>query len=140
MTRHVLVEINLDIKQASSATCRTLARSTPSPEYLRTGVPVCLNTDDRGMDLNLTDEYFTAVTQFHLSWGEILAMGRDSLARSFVQPEAKARTPILISNAKIADFEERYGTPTADSALASLAVVRPVAYGYARRTWDLGFN
>jgi adenosine deaminase CECR1 len=28
------------------------------PEFLRTGIPVCLNTDDRGTwDTNLTNEY-----------------------------------------------------------------------------------
>lgn len=32
-------------------------------EYLRFGIPVCLNTDDSGVwDSNLTDEYFTALT------------------------------------------------------------------------------
>jgi adenosine deaminase CECR1 len=34
----------------------------PFPEYLRTGIPVALSTDDRGMwDSNLTDEFFVAV-------------------------------------------------------------------------------
>ena len=37
----------------------------PFPEYLRFGIPVCLNTDDRGSwDSNMTDEYYTAVTNF----------------------------------------------------------------------------
>jgi adenosine deaminase CECR1 len=32
----------------------------PFPEYLRFGIPVCLNTDDPGVwDSNMTDEYFT---------------------------------------------------------------------------------
>ena len=34
----------------------------PFPEYLRTGIPVALSTDDRGMwDSTMTDEFFVAV-------------------------------------------------------------------------------
>jgi adenosine deaminase CECR1 len=137
-TRRVLVEINL-ISNRLLGYVPDLS-THPFPEYLRTGVPVCLNTDDRGMwDSNLTDEYFTAVTLFHLSWGEILAMGRDSLAHAFVQPEVKAR---LLSEyeRRITDFERRYGAPALDAALGSLASVRPVTYGYARRNWGFAFN
>ncbi len=40
----------------------------PFPEYLRTGIPVALSTDDRGMwDSNMTDEFFVAVTEFNLT-------------------------------------------------------------------------
>ena len=91
-SRRVLVEINL-ISNRLLGYVPDLSKH-PFPEYLRTGVPVCLNTDDRGMwDSNMTDEYYTAVTLFHLSWGEILAMGRDSLDRSFVQPGSEGDAP-----------------------------------------------
>ncbi len=137
-TRRVLVEINL-ISNRLLGYVPDLA-AHPFPEYLRTGVPVCLNTDDRGMwDSNMTDEYYTAVTLFHLSWAEILAMGRDSIARSFAQPEARER---LLSEfeRRVEAFEDRYGAPPLGGALASLASVHPVAYGYARRTWGLEFK
>jgi adenosine deaminase CECR1 len=137
-TGRVLVEINL-ISNRLLGYVPDLTRH-PFPEYLRTGVPVCLNTDDRGMwDSNLTDEYFTAVTLFHLSWGEIVSMGRASLGHSFVQPEVKAR---LLSDydQRIAAFEERYGGPPLDQAIAALASVKPVTYGYGRRTWGFDFN
>jgi adenosine deaminase CECR1 len=137
-TRRVLVEINL-ISNRLLGYVPDLSRH-PFPEYLRTGVPVCLNTDDRGMwDSNMTDEYYTAVTLFHLSWAEILAMGRDSLARSFVQPDEKARL-LAEFDQRVAAFEKRYGDPATDGALASLASVRPVSYGYARRNWGMDFN
>jgi adenosine deaminase CECR1 len=137
-TRRVLVEINL-ISNRLLGYVPDLSLH-PFPEYLRTGVPVCLNTDDRGMwDSNLTDEYYTAVTLFHLSWGEILAMGRDSLAHSFAQPEVKAAL-LARFDRDISSFEARYGAPSADGALASLASVKPVTYGYAKRTWGLDFN
>ena len=137
-TRRVLVEINL-ISNRLLGYVPDLSMH-PFPEYLRTGVPVCLNTDDRGMwDSNMTDEYYTAVTLFHLSWGEILAMGRDSIARSFVQPEAKAAL-LGRFNSDIAAFEARYGAPPLAAALGALASVKPVTYGYARRTWGFDFN
>ncbi len=137
-THSVLIEINL-ISNRLLGYVPDLA-AHPFPEYLRTGIPVCLNTDDRGMwDSNLTDEYYTAVTLFHLSWDEILAMGRYSLARSFAQPEVKER---LLSEyaRRIAQFEARYGEGSPDDAIAALSSVRPVSYGYARRNWGFEFN
>ena len=137
-TRNVLVEVNL-ISNRLLGYVPDLS-SHPFPEYLRTGVPVCLNTDDRGMwDSNMTDEYYTAVTLYHLSWAEILAMGRDSLLHSFAQPDVKSR---LLSDYEqgIAAFEKRYGDVPIDAALGVLSSVRPAAYGYARRNWGFDFN
>jgi adenosine deaminase CECR1 len=137
-TRHTLVEINL-ISNRLLGYVPDLSLH-PFPEYLRTGVPVCLNTDDRGMwDSNLTDEYYTAVTLFHLSWEELDRMARDSLAHAFVQPEVKARL-LAAYAARTAAFEARYGTGTVGEALARLADVRPVTYGYAKRTWGFDFG
>ena len=108
----------------------------PFPELLRLGVPVCLNTDDRGMwDSNLTDEYYTAVTTFNLSWDELVALGRNSLAYSFVQPEVKARLLADYDRA-IAAFEQKFAPA---NSLQHLAAVKPVTYGYAQRTWSFSF-
>jgi adenosine deaminase CECR1 len=137
-SRRVLVEINLISNRLLGYT-PDLSKH-PFPEYLRTGIPVCLNTDDRGMwDSNLTDEYYTAVTLYHLSWSEILAMGRDSIARSFAQREVKER---LLSQfeSRIREFEARYGDGPLAQALASLASVKPVTYTYGRRNWGFDFN
>ena len=108
----------------------------PFPEYLRTGVPVCLNTDDRGMwDSNMTDEYYTAVTTFNLSWDELVELGRNSLAYSFMQPAVKARL-LADYERDVAAFAAKY--LPADS-LAQLTAVKPVTYGYAKRTWGFSF-
>jgi adenosine deaminase CECR1 len=112
----------------------------PFPEYLRTGVPVCLNTDDRGMwDSNLTDEYYTAVTTFNLSWAEIVALGRASLEHAFVQDDLRAQL-LRDYDARVLEFENRFGSGALEHALAQLAAIKPVTYGYAQRTWGLSFT
>ncbi len=133
--RRTLVEINL-ISNRLLEYVPDLA-THPFPEYLRTGIPVCLNTDDRGMwSSNMTDEYFTAVTMFNLSWDEIVGMGRNSLALSFAQPDVKARL-LADYERDVAAFEVKYGSGSAAEALARLERVTPVTYGYAERTWGL---
>jgi len=58
--RKYLVEINL-ISNRLLEYAPNPARH-PFPEYLRFGIPVCLNTDDPGAwDSNITDEYFSGV-------------------------------------------------------------------------------
>lgn len=102
----------------------------PFPEYLRFGIPVCLNTDDAGVwDSNLTDEYFTAVTTFNLTWDEIVQIGRDSLRYSFVEPPVKARL-LAEYEAAIGKFEKKYNV---DDWRGVLARVRPEVSGYAAR-------
>ncbi|MFI5335902.1 MAG: adenosine deaminase [Opitutales bacterium] len=134
-SRRVLVEINLISNRLLEYT-PDLARH-PFPEYLRTGVPVCLNTDDRGIwDSNLTDEYYTAVTTFHLSWAEVVELGRNSLAFSFVQPDVKARL-LADYDRDVRAFEAKYGEGDWPAALAQ---VKPATYGYAKRTWGFDFK
>lgn len=133
-SQRVLVEVNLISNRLLEYTPDLTQH--PFPEYLRTGVPVCLNTDDRGMwDSNLTDEYYTAVTTFNLSWEEIIRLGRNSLAYSFAQPEAKANL-LADYDAAVKAFEARFAAP---DSLAQLAAVKPVTYGYAKRTWGFEF-
>lgn len=136
-SRRTLIEINL-ISNRLLEYVPDL-RLHPFPELLRTGVPVCLNTDDRGMwDSNLTDEYYTAVTLFRLSWAEVVALGRNSLVHAFVQPEVKAEL-LARYDERVAAFAHRYGAGTLADARARLREVRPVTYGYARRNWNLEF-
>jgi len=79
----------------------------PFPEYLRTGIPVALSTDDRGMwDSTLTDEFFVGTTAFNLTWDEIKTLSRNSLEYSFVQADVKA-TLLSEYDRKIRDFERR---------------------------------
>ena len=85
-----LVEINLVSNKVLEYVPDTSKH--PFPEYLRFGIPVCLNTDDRGSwDSNMTDEYFTAVTNFKLTWKEIVELGRNSLQHSFAEAPLKEK-------------------------------------------------
>jgi adenosine deaminase CECR1 len=64
----------------------------PFPEYLRTGIPVALSTDDRGMwDSTMTDEFFVAVKEYNLSWQEIRQLSENSLRFAFVDDATRTR-------------------------------------------------
>ena len=74
----------------------------PFPEYLRTGIPVALSTDDRGMwESTMTDEFYVAATEFNLSWQEIKELGRNSLEHAFVDDETRGRL--------LREYDERIG-------------------------------
>ncbi|HBY63829.1 MAG TPA: adenosine deaminase [Solibacterales bacterium] len=106
----------------------------PFPEYLRTGIPVCLNTDDPGpWDSNLTDEYFTAVTHFNLAWDEIVTLGRNSLSYSFAPEDLKKRLLAEYESA-VRAFENRFDT---NGWAETLKGAQPAVTGYARRTFGL---
>lgn len=129
-----LVEINLISNRLLEYT-PDLARH-PFPEYLRFGIPVCLNTDDSGVwDSDIVDEYYTAVKTFNLSWPEIVQIGRDSLAYSFAQAEVKDRLLRSYEEA-VRKFEGKYSGTDWSSALSD---VRPVSSGYARRNFQIAF-
>jgi adenosine deaminase CECR1 len=103
----------------------------PFPEYLRLGIPVCLNTDDPGAwDSNMTDEYFIAVTNFNLTWREIVQIGHNSLQYSFVQEPVKAK---LLKDYEEAVnlFEAKYSTGDWRTMAAK---VHTIPSGYANRT------
>jgi adenosine deaminase CECR1 len=79
----------------------------PFPEYLRTGIPVALSTDDRGMwESTMTDEFYVATTEFSLSWEEIKTLGRNSLEHAFVSDELKEQL-IREYNERILRFERQ---------------------------------
>lgn len=127
-----LVEVSLISKQILAYV--PSLRTHPFPEYLRIGVPVCLNTDDRGaLDSNLTDEYYSAVTAFDLSWKEVLSLGQNSLDYSFAEPALRQQLRQSFT-AAIAAFETKNGA--ADWS-KQLNAVTPTLSGYARRTWNM---
>lgn len=102
----------------------------PFPEFLRLGIPVCLNTDDQGSwDSNLTDEYMHAVPLFRLTWDEVVRLGRHSLEYSFAPHAVKVRLLADYEQA-IQAFEQRFG---AADWRAELKSVRPRFSGYAKR-------
>jgi adenosine deaminase CECR1 len=107
----------------------------PFPEYLRTGIPVALSTDDRGMwDSNLTDEFFVATKEFNLSWDEIVLLGRNSLKYSFLEPAVKEKL--------LADYEKRvaaFADAFRKRGMASLAGVKPVTYSFTCKHYQVCF-
>lgn len=79
----------------------------PFPEYLRTGIPVALSTDDRGMwDSTMTDEFFVAVKEFNLSWAEINELSENSLKFAFL-PDAKKADLLDRYRESIVVFEQK---------------------------------
>lgn len=102
----------------------------PFPEYLRFGIPVCLNTDDRGSwDSNMTDEYMHAVQLFRLTWAELKQIARDSLSYSFA-PEAVKKSMLESYERDLAAFERRFQAPEWQQLLDKAT---PEVSGYARR-------
>ncbi|MBN9660348.1 MAG: adenosine deaminase [Acidobacteria bacterium] len=109
-------------------------RRHPFPTYLRQGIPVCLNTDDRGvMDSNLTDEYFAAISLFDLSWDEVVQIGRWSLEFSFA--EAPLKKELLTRYAaNVAEFERAF---SAADWRQTLSRIRPQPSGTTPRLLHL---
>jgi adenosine deaminase CECR1 len=100
-------------------------RMHPFIEYLRFGIPICLNTDDQGSwDSSLTDEYFEAVRAFNLTWEEVVSLGRSSIEHSFAEPPLKM-TLLADFDAAIARFESSEAWRDA----------RPIVSGYAKRNF-----
>jgi adenosine deaminase CECR1 len=92
----------------------------PFPEYLRTGIPVALSTDDRGMwDSNLTDEFFVAVKEYNLNWAEIVQLSRNSLSYSFAPAPLKAQLLERFGK-RMADFS-RHMNGAGDAQLSTQA-------------------
>lgn len=138
MSDRVLIEINLISNQLLEYVLDI--NKHPFPELLRTGVPVCLNTDDRGMwDTNMTDEYYTAMTTFNLSWPEVISLARYSLQHAFVESPAK-ETLLAAYEERIKGFEEKYASGSIETALKNLEKINPVTYGYALDKWGLSFE
>lgn len=109
-------------------------RSHPFPRYLRQGIPVCLNTDDRGiMGSNLSDEYFAAVVLFDLSWAEVKQIGRWSLEFSFAEPALKQQL-LERYERSLAAFERKY---SAADWRERLAQVQARPSGYTQRLMPL---
>jgi adenosine deaminase CECR1 len=105
----------------------------PFPEYLRTGIPVALSTDDRGMwDSNLSDEFYVAVKEFNLSWEEIVKLGRNSLQYGFVDEPTKQRL-LADYDKRVADFARSFQR----KGWSSLSATRPVSYGFLCRHYQL---
>ncbi len=105
----------------------------PFPEYLRTGIPVALSTDDRGMwDSNMSDEFYVAVKEFNLSWEEIVKLGHNSLQYSFLDGATKQRL-LAEYDRRISVFVQQFQK----QGWTSLNTAKPVSYGFLCRHYQL---
>ncbi|MGB0373205.1 MAG: adenosine deaminase family protein [Opitutales bacterium] len=104
------------------------------PVSLRTGIPVCLNTDDRGMwDSNMTDEHFVAIQEFNLSWEELISLAEMSLEHAFVEPVEKQRM-LAEYKAEIETFAKTYLTADWKTKIAQ---IEPDVSRYGHITFGL---
>jgi len=109
----------------------------PFPEYLRTGIPVALSTDDRGMwDSTLTDEFFVAVTEFDLSWREVRELSTNSIAYSFVEEDVKDELLNKL-NKRLDAFEKRFRPPLTAKQGFSRLKVTPEHRGFLCRRYSV---
>ncbi len=103
-------------------------RKHPFPEYLRFGIPTCLNTDDPGMyGSDLTDEYYTAVSLYRLTWPEIVSLGRNSLAYGFMAAADKQKL-LADYDRRVAAFEAKYAQNDWGAQLPSTGTVSHTFY------------
>lgn len=74
--------------------------SHPAAQYLRSGIPISLATDNRLMSgVSLTDEYQNAQDALGLTWNEVTAVARSGFEHAFVDDETRS--------ALLADFDRR---------------------------------
>ena len=107
----------------------------PFPEYLRTGIPVALSTDDRGMwDSTMTDEFFVAVKEYNLSWDELLRLSRNSLEHAFA-PAALRRQLVTDFDARVRAFESRLAKQPATALAADAESYGFICRRYALCSW-----
>ncbi|MDE3199100.1 MAG: hypothetical protein KGN84_22310 [Acidobacteriota bacterium] len=81
----------------------------------------------------MTDEYYTAVTSFNLTWPEPVMLGRNGLTYSFADAVLKAKMQ-RDYDAAVVSFEKKYGD---GDWRAALKQVKPLVSGYANRTWRI---
>ena len=80
--RHVAVEINLT---SNAQILGVSGDQHPFDAYRAAGVPLVLSTDDEGVErIDLTHEYLRAATTYHLHYGDLKQLSRNSLTYSFL--------------------------------------------------------
>lgn len=84
--RNVLVEMNLT---SNDEILGVSSDDHPLPIYMKYGVPVAISTDDEGVSRSdMTHEYLRAVEGYHLPYGELKRMTRQSIEHSFLPGES----------------------------------------------------
>lgn len=94
--RYVQSEICLEVCPISNQTLGYTRdiRNHPATEYLRSGVPLALCSDDPSYMENetLTDDFFAAVVGWNLGVAELKQLGINSIMYSGLDPAAKTRS------------------------------------------------
>ena len=107
--RHVLVEICLT---SNDVILGVRGKDHPLPEYLRSGVPVALATDDEGVSRSeLTWEFERALETYHLDYATLKRMVRDSLDHSFLPGPSLWRAPERFSMVSACSGESLHEEP-----------------------------
>jgi len=100
--RPVTVEINLS---SNAIILGVEGKDHPLRTYLAAGVPVVISTDDAGVSrINMTNEYFRAVTEQGLDYRTLKAIARNALIHSFLD-EAQKRSELERFDRAYAEFE-----------------------------------
>ena len=106
--RDVLVEI---ILTSSAVILGVEGDDHPFPVYRAAGVPVALATDDEGVSrIDLSHEYQRAVETYDLSYSDVKALSRDSLAYAFLADDEKERLLGELER-RFAVFEATFAPP-----------------------------
>jgi len=100
--RPVAVEINLS---SNAIILGVHGKNHPLATYLAAGVPVVISTDDAGVSrINMTNEYFRAVTDQGLGYRTLKAIARNALIYSFLD-EAQKRAELERFDRSYLEFE-----------------------------------
>jgi adenosine deaminase CECR1 len=84
-------------------------------------------------DSTFTDEYFTAVKNYNLSWAETVSLARNSLVHGFLDEPTKARLLADYEKA-VAAYEARFLTAEWRTTAATVA---PVVSNYGKKAFAL---
>ena len=80
--QHIPVEVNLS---SNRLLLGVFGGKHPLPYYLKHRVPLVLSTDDEGiLRTELTQEYYTAVRDYHLDYFTLKTIDRNSLTYAFI--------------------------------------------------------
>jgi adenosine deaminase len=129
--RNVLVEICLT---SNDEILGVSGDDHPLPIYMKYGVPVALATDDEGVSRgDLTHEFLRAVEGYHLSYGELKRMARQSLEHSFLPGESLWSQTRLVFRVNAACAADPLGADKPSSACQQFLT----ANERAREQWKL---
>jgi adenosine deaminase len=104
---HVMVEINLT---SNDLILGVSGHDHPFVAYRRANVPMALSTDDEGVSrIDLTNEFYRAVTTYYLHYWDLKQFVRTSLEHSFLPGASLWNEPDVFSRATSACAADELG-------------------------------